>query len=212
MLKVPQYVGQFIAYALFALVVGYFATQPAYTHLAPDEALINPLLESELERRFIESLRQADGFQVNPEVVNGRPGLLLRIGPAAWKIIPQVELGPEQGIPLSSRPDFVLKPLRPSKGMSIAVFLDGFAAEGHQLAGHAFRLGQQALVVDEAGPLPHQVDVARVSLVLWVNERITVDLAARGQQEPGAGLGCEVQHVECADAPGPQDLERAVVE
>ena len=40
MLKVPQYVGQFIAYALFALVVGYFATQPAYTHLAPDEALI----------------------------------------------------------------------------------------------------------------------------------------------------------------------------
>jgi hypothetical protein len=40
MLKAPQYIGQFIAYALFAMVVGYFATQPAYTHLGQDEALI----------------------------------------------------------------------------------------------------------------------------------------------------------------------------
>ena len=35
-----RYIGQFIAYALFALVVGYFATQPAYTHLDPEMALI----------------------------------------------------------------------------------------------------------------------------------------------------------------------------
>lgn len=40
MIKVTRYIGQFIAYALFALVVGYFATQPAYTHLDPDKALI----------------------------------------------------------------------------------------------------------------------------------------------------------------------------
>lgn len=32
--------GQLIAYALFAVVIGYFATQPAYTHLDPDRALI----------------------------------------------------------------------------------------------------------------------------------------------------------------------------
>ncbi len=38
--RVTQYIGQFVAYALFALVVGYFATQPAYTHLDPDRALI----------------------------------------------------------------------------------------------------------------------------------------------------------------------------
>jgi len=38
--KVLRYFGQFVAYALFALAVGYFATQPAYTHLGPDEALI----------------------------------------------------------------------------------------------------------------------------------------------------------------------------
>jgi hypothetical protein len=35
-----QYIGQLIAYALFALVIGYFATQPTYTHLDPDRALI----------------------------------------------------------------------------------------------------------------------------------------------------------------------------
>jgi hypothetical protein len=40
MIKVTRFIGQFIAYALFALVVGYFATQPAYTHLDPDKALI----------------------------------------------------------------------------------------------------------------------------------------------------------------------------
>jgi hypothetical protein len=40
MIKVTRYIGQFIAYALFALVVGYFATQPVYTHLDPDMALI----------------------------------------------------------------------------------------------------------------------------------------------------------------------------
>jgi len=38
--KALQYFGQFVAYALFALVVGHFATQPAYTHLGPDKALI----------------------------------------------------------------------------------------------------------------------------------------------------------------------------
>ncbi len=38
--RAPQYVGQVIAYALFAVVVGHFATQPAYTHLQPGEALI----------------------------------------------------------------------------------------------------------------------------------------------------------------------------
>jgi len=94
---------------------------------SPDEAIINPLLESELERRFIESLRQHDDFVLNPDTVDGRPGYLLKVKKAAWNIIPQVELGPKQGISLQSRSDFVLRPLRPNKGLPIAVFLDGFA-------------------------------------------------------------------------------------
>jgi hypothetical protein len=38
--KLVQLVGQAIAYALFAVAIGYFATRPAYTHLDPDKALI----------------------------------------------------------------------------------------------------------------------------------------------------------------------------
>ena len=38
--RIFQTAGQVIAYALFAVVIGYFATRPAYTHLAPDKAVI----------------------------------------------------------------------------------------------------------------------------------------------------------------------------
>lgn len=35
-----QYIGQAIAYAVFAVVIGYFATQPSYTYLDPGKAQI----------------------------------------------------------------------------------------------------------------------------------------------------------------------------
>jgi hypothetical protein len=35
-----QYIGQAIAYAVFAVVIGYFATQPPYTYLDPGKAQI----------------------------------------------------------------------------------------------------------------------------------------------------------------------------
>ena len=38
--RLVQLAGQAIAYALFAVAIGYFATRPAYTHLDPDKALI----------------------------------------------------------------------------------------------------------------------------------------------------------------------------
>ena len=40
MVRVLQTIGQAIAYALFAVVIGYFATQPAYTYLDPGKAQI----------------------------------------------------------------------------------------------------------------------------------------------------------------------------
>jgi hypothetical protein len=40
MVKPLQYVGQGVFYALFMVVMGYFSTSPAYTHLPPDETLI----------------------------------------------------------------------------------------------------------------------------------------------------------------------------
>lgn len=40
MTRFVQFLGQAIAYSLFAVVIGYFATRPAYTHHDPDKALI----------------------------------------------------------------------------------------------------------------------------------------------------------------------------
>ena len=38
MANIFKYIGQAIAYALFAVVVGFFATKPAYTYLEPGKA------------------------------------------------------------------------------------------------------------------------------------------------------------------------------
>lgn len=35
-----RFLGQAVLYSAFALAIGYFSTSPAYTHLAPDQALL----------------------------------------------------------------------------------------------------------------------------------------------------------------------------
>ena len=40
MTRIFQYIGQAIAYTLFAVVIGYFATKPTYTYLEPGKAQI----------------------------------------------------------------------------------------------------------------------------------------------------------------------------
>ena len=40
MANLSKYIGQAIAYALFAVVIGYFATQPAYTYFDAGKAQI----------------------------------------------------------------------------------------------------------------------------------------------------------------------------
>ena len=40
MASISRYIGQAIAYALIAVVIGYFATQPPYTYLEPGKAQI----------------------------------------------------------------------------------------------------------------------------------------------------------------------------
>ena len=40
MTRFAQLLGQVIAYSLFAVVIGYFSTRPAYTHHDPDKAII----------------------------------------------------------------------------------------------------------------------------------------------------------------------------
>ena len=64
MASIFQYIGQAIAYTLFAVVVGYFATKPAYTYSPPDKAQIKLSFghagghETECRRRTQEELNQ----------------------------------------------------------------------------------------------------------------------------------------------------------
>jgi DEAD/DEAH box helicase domain-containing protein len=59
--------------------------------------------------------------------VNGKEGFYLRSEFGNFLIEPQVEVGPSQGVAISSRVDFVFYPERPLEGeLPIAVFTDGY--------------------------------------------------------------------------------------
>ena len=95
---------------------------------------INPNFDSELEARFIESLRRMSGVGGLPfiklvqEIVHGKSGYLLEVGEQRYWIEPQVDLGPNEGVLVASRPDFVLWPTQSrSQRRPIAVFCDGWA-------------------------------------------------------------------------------------
>ncbi len=92
---------------------------------------INRLLESELERRFIEALRRHEDGRakriVESKVVGGKDGFLLKSEHGNFLIEPQVQLGREDGVAIPSIADFVLYPERPKDGeLPIAVFTDGY--------------------------------------------------------------------------------------
>lgn len=98
------------------------------------EIFINPQFDSELESRFVESLRRLSGVgklptvRVMQEVVQGKTGYLLEVGAERYWMRTQVDLGPEQGVAVASRPDFLLVPVRPGASRRpIAVFADGWA-------------------------------------------------------------------------------------
>ena len=95
---------------------------------------INPNFDSELEARFIESLRRLSGVGGLPfvklvqEIVQGKSGYLLEVGEQRYWIEPQVDLGPNEGVVAPCRPDFVLWPTQSrSLRRPIAVFCDGWA-------------------------------------------------------------------------------------
>ena len=92
---------------------------------------LNRLLESMLERQFIEGLRRMQdgepGRTLEHQVVNGKAGFYLKFDGRAYRIEPQVELGDAEGVREPSRVDFVFYPERPEEGeLPIAVFTDGF--------------------------------------------------------------------------------------
>lgn len=92
---------------------------------------VNALFDSELERRFIEAFSQRSSdtrkIEVNKDVVNDKPGYILKIGNVTWEIEPQVYLSGADGISVDSKPDFIIRPV--SKEINrrpVAVFTDGF--------------------------------------------------------------------------------------
>lgn len=50
--KPLNYLGQGLAYALFAVVLGYFSTSPEYTHLPPDYALVKLSFNHAAQRKI----------------------------------------------------------------------------------------------------------------------------------------------------------------
>jgi DEAD/DEAH box helicase domain-containing protein len=92
---------------------------------------VNSLFESELERRFIKAIEQMKNSQrelkISKELIRNKEGYLLKIGDCLWEIEPQVLLDSKYGVPVKSRADFVLRPVRNSDGQKpIVIFTDGF--------------------------------------------------------------------------------------
>jgi DEAD/DEAH box helicase domain-containing protein len=93
----------------------------------------NILLESELERKFIDTLKVAGKqWRLSKSQINGKNGYLLTVGKqdelgVAWRIEPQVNLNEKDGVSVSCKPDFIFWPARESSIVKpIALFLDGF--------------------------------------------------------------------------------------
>jgi DEAD/DEAH box helicase domain-containing protein len=98
-----------------------------------NDADMHSVLESELERRFVDALaayasknKQAS---MQPTLYQGKESWLLTVNGCRWRIEPQVLLDRDAGIELSSRADFVFRPLTAGLGDArpVAVFTDGYA-------------------------------------------------------------------------------------
>lgn len=98
-----------------------------------EEIVVNPLLDSELERQFISAVRMAslggEEIKIHKQLVGDRPGWFLQVGHHLYTIEPQVDLGEREGVAMPSRPDFLIRSAR-SSGQGtfrpIALFLDGY--------------------------------------------------------------------------------------
>jgi DEAD/DEAH box helicase domain-containing protein len=90
----------------------------------------NTFIESELEAHFIEALHrtrhEGQPTMLRKEIVHHRTGWYCMVGGHGYYVAPQVELGPADGVPIPTRPDFMLYPEHERETRPIAVYLDGF--------------------------------------------------------------------------------------
>jgi DEAD/DEAH box helicase domain-containing protein len=97
---------------------------------------IHPLIKSELEKSFLESLRAVPGAQLQAKIVRNKPGYLWHAADTAWEIAPQMDVPVGSIVDVPSTPDFVLYPVRADQSRPVAVFLDGFRFHADEAAGH----------------------------------------------------------------------------
>ena len=91
---------------------------------------VNNLFDSELEQQFIAALdamsKTGRITQCVPDMVNGKEGYRLVVNGRTWEIEPQVMLGPQEGVKIPCKPDFMLRPIRQEDNpLPVAVFTDG---------------------------------------------------------------------------------------
>ena len=110
------------------------------------DIFINPSFDSVLESRFIESLRRMGGASGLPpvklvqDIVNGKPGYVLELSGQRYRIEPQCNLSPSEGVAVASKPDFVIWPWQGGSARKpIAVFCDGWTYHQHSLRDDALK-------------------------------------------------------------------------
>jgi len=91
-----------------------------------DDISVISVVESELEARFIQRLRDLEHVKtrIEQKTVRGRTGYELSIEDSKFDIEPQVEVGPSDGVSRRCSIDFVFRPHERGR-RPIAVFLDG---------------------------------------------------------------------------------------
>ena len=94
------------------------------------EINVDPLFDSELEKRFIEAIGTLGNanrpIEMKKDFVRNGSGYILKIGDCQWEIQPQVLLGEEEGVAVQCKPDFVFWPSKGNNQKPVAVFTDGF--------------------------------------------------------------------------------------
>lgn len=91
---------------------------------------VNSLFDSELERRFVEAIAQMGNetrkVEISKSLINDREGYILKVNHSSWEIEPQVLLDSSQGISVTCKPDFIIRPIGKSDKLPVAIFTDGF--------------------------------------------------------------------------------------
>ena len=99
---------------------------------------VNSLFDSELERRFVEAVAQMGNesrkVEISKSLVNDKEGYVLKVNDSSWEIEPQVLLGPEQGVSVRCKPDFIIRPIGKPDKLPVAVFTDGFIYHKDKIA------------------------------------------------------------------------------